>query len=158
MPVFHERMPAGIPGDVSRKAGAVLEPVFLAEDIPYGAPVQLNAVGRLTLATDSARPVYGFLTRPFPAQSGFAADDALGAGTAKSGAVGDVLRSGYLTVKLSGAEGASPVKGAAVKVVFAATGGFAAGDIATSAGTAVPACTFMGDADAGKNTEIAFNV
>ncbi len=158
MSVIHERMPVGIPGDVSRKSGAVIEPAVTGAALPFGAPVQLDAEGRLIRATDADAPVYGFLVRPFPAQSFAEGDNALGAGGAKAGNVADVLRCGYMTVRLSSAEGAATAKGAPVKVVFAAEGGFNAGEIAASRGTIMPGCFFMGTADGSGNVEISFNI
>ena len=159
MPVIHDRMPSGIPGDVSRKAGATIEPVIAAAAIAYGSPVQLNTAGKLTGPVAAGSSVYGFLVRPYPAQSASLSEDAPGAsGSVRANEVADVLRSGYMTVRLSTAEGTAPVKGTPVKVVFAATGDFAVGDIAVSQGVAVPGCFFMGGADASKNVEIAFNI
>ncbi len=159
MPVIHERMPAGIPGDVSRKAGAVIEPAVTGSVIPFGSPVQLDAAGKITGPTAAANPVYGFLVRPYPTQSATPAQDAPGAsGTAAAGTVADVLRSGYMTVRLSSAEGGKPVKGTPVKAVFEVAGSFNVGEIALSQGTVIPRCFFMGEADGAGNVEISFNV
>lgn len=159
MPAYLFRMPSGIPGEVSRKAQSVLEPVRLAENIAFGAPVQLNAKGEAVNVYDEAKPVYGALARAYPTQGASEADNALGAtGTGKAGTIGDIVRSGYMTVRLSAAEGAKPVKGTPVKVVFTATGGFAKGEYAVTQGKEVTGCTFMGEADAEGNTEIAVNI
>ncbi len=159
MSVIFERMPSGIPGDVSRKAGAAIEPALTANQaIPYGSPVQLDAAGKVIAPTDAGKPIYGFLVRPYPVQASGEAGNNPGAGASAPRSVVDVLRSGHMTVRLSAAESATPVKGAPVKVVFAASGGFAVGDIAASQGTAVTGCAFMGGVDASGNAEIAFNI
>lgn len=159
MPAYIDRMPAGTPGDVSRKAQAVLEPVRLAEDIAFGAPIQLNAEGHGVNIYDDTKPVYGILARPYPTQSASDADNALGGtGQGKAKTVQDALRSGYMTVRLSAAEGTKPVKGTPVKVVFTATGSYGKGDYAVSQGKEIPGCAYMGTADASGNTEIALNI
>lgn len=153
MPVFEYRMPAGIPGDITRQAQAKTEPGLAAEAIVYGSAVQLDAAGLLVGPTDDAAPVHGFLARPYPSQA-----SADGSGGVEAGRVGDVLRSGYMSVKMSAAETSAPVKGTPVKVVFTAAGSFVVGDIAMSEGVAVDGCVFMGPADAAGNVEIAFNI
>ncbi len=159
MPAYLERMPAGTPGDVSRKAQSVLEPVRLAEDIAFGGVIQLNASGEAVNLYDDTKPVYGILARPYPTQSALEADNALGAtGKGKAGTIQDALRSGYMTVRVSPAEGTKPIKGTPVKVVFAASGSYAKGDYAVTQGKEIPGCTYMGEPDASGNTEIAFNI
>ncbi len=158
MPVFTERMPAGFPGNISRQADAQVEPTVAASAIAFGGPVQLDAAGKIVAATVEAKGVYGFLARPFPFQARALADNALGGGGIEAGQVGDVMRSGYMSVKMSAAETSTPVKGTPVKVVFTATGSFVVGDIAMSQGVAVPGCIFMGAPDASGNVEIAFNI
>lgn len=158
MPAILDRMPAGTPGDVSRKADSVLEPVRLAEDIVYGSPVQLNAAGEAVTVFDDTKPIYGVLARPYPTQATAESDNAFGVGTAKAGSVRDVLRSGYMTVRISAAEGTAPAKGTAVTVVFTATGSYAKGEFAVTQGTAMAGTTYMGEPDASGNTEIAVNI
>jgi uncharacterized protein YcsI (UPF0317 family) len=159
MPAIHDRMSSGIPGDVSRKADSIIEPVMAAEVIPFGSPVQLDASGKLIGLKDGAKPVYGFLVRAYPTQSISQAGDGLGAsGTSSPNSAADVLRAGYMTVRLSAAEGAQPAKGTPVKAVFADIGAFEVGDIAVSQGVPITGCTFMGEADASGNVEIAFNI
>lgn len=158
MPVFTERMPAGFPGNISRQADALVEPTVAAAAIAFGSPVQLNASGKIVGPSDDAASIYGFLARPFPSQAKAVADNALGGGGIEAGQIGDVMRSGYMSVKMSAAETSTPVKGTPVKVVFTATGSFVVGDIAMSQGVAVPGCIFMGAPDASGNVEIAFNI
>lgn len=154
MTVIKERMDAGIPGDVSRKLTARIEGNILVADLPYGSPVQLDAGGKIVALYDEAAPVYGFIVRPYPAQS---TRNDFGAGSAPKERVVDVLRSGYMTVKLVGS-GSAIVKGAPVQAVFEAGAGVAVGDIVATGGVEVSGCIFMGPPDANNNTEIAFNI
>lgn len=157
MPAYFERMPAGIPGDVTRKGDSVLESCAVgAAAVPYGAPVKL-ASGKLVAiaAGDAAAVLYGFLARPFPSQP---AADGLGAGSAPAGSVRGVLRSGYMSVKLASGTAA---KGGTVYVRIAVNGAKAVGDIETALvadeTVAIPAA-FMGEADSAGNVEIAYNI
>ena len=100
MSAYLTRMPAGIPGDVSRKEGATIESSLVgSKTIPYGAFVKLVS-GKLEplAASDTAAVIYGLAVRPYPKQS-----DAVGFGVASApaGSLCDVLRSGYMTVKLA---------------------------------------------------------
>lgn len=100
MSAYLTRMPAGIPGDVSRKEGATIESSLVgSKTIPYGAFVKLVS-GKLEplAASDTAAVIYGLAVRPYPKQS-----DAVGFGAASApaGSLCDVLRSGYMTVKLA---------------------------------------------------------
>jgi len=158
MPVIHERMPSGMPGDVSRRAGAVIEPVMAAQAVAFGAPVQLDASGRIVLAADPAKPIYGFVVRVYPTQSASQDEDAPDAsGAVRPNAAADVLRSGYMTVRLGVAE---PVqKGAPVRAMFGNVRGIPVSlGIAATHGNIIPNCFFMGEADAAGNVEIAFNI
>lgn len=153
MSVITDRMPSGVPGDVSRKQSAKIESNLLAADLPYGSPVQLSA-GKVAALFDNTAPVYGFLVRPYPTQS---TQDGFGTTSAPKERVADVLRSGYMTVKLVGS-GSTIVKGSPVHVIFTAADGVVVGDIVASGGVAVDGATFMGPPDANNNTEIAFNI
>lgn len=158
MPAYLNRMPAGIPGDVSRKEGAVIESSLTgAKPIPYGAFVKLVS-GKLEplAASDAAAVIYGLAVRPYPKQS-----DAVGFGpaSAPAGSLCDVLRSGYMTVTLKSGTAA---RGGQVHVRVTAAGGKSVGDIEAAADAentvAVTGCTFMGPADADGHTEIAYNI
>ena len=90
MPAYLTRMPAGIPGDVSRKEGATIESSLVgSKAIPYGAFVKLVS-GKLEplAASDTAAVIYGLAVRPYPKQS-----DAVGFGAASApaGSLCDVL-------------------------------------------------------------------
>lgn len=143
------RMPAGIPGDVSRKTEATIESGLMAAEVAFGSPVKLDAAGKLAPLAAVSDAVYGFMVRPYPTQ-------AQAAGT---GDIRDCMRRGYMTVRL--AQGES-VKGGQVHVRAVAAEGKAVGDIEAAAvkdeTLAVPGCWFMGSADAGGNVEISFNL
>ena len=71
MSAYLTRMPAGIPGDVSRKEGATIESSLVgSKAIPYGAFVKLVS-GKLEplAASDTAAVIYGLAVRPYPKQS-----------------------------------------------------------------------------------------
>lgn len=157
MTAYLERMPAGIPGDVTRKGDCTLEPgVIGATAIPYGAPVKIADGKLVALAEgDDASDLYGFLARPYPTQS---ADNDSGPGSAPSGSVRDVLRRGYINVKLASGTAA---KSGVVYVRVAADTGKAVGDIETALvadETVAITAQFMGPADANGITEIAYNI
>ncbi|MFR1534290.1 MAG: hypothetical protein ACLSTO_12055 [Bilophila wadsworthia] len=68
MSAYLTRMPAGIPGDVSRKEGATIESSLVgSKAIPYGAFVKLVS-GKLEplAASDTAAVIYGLAVRPYP--------------------------------------------------------------------------------------------
>lgn len=143
------RMPAGIPGDVSRKQESTLEAGLMAATVAYGAPVTLDANGKLAALSGASDAIYGFVVRPYPTQESAAAP----------GSVQDVLRRGYMTVKL--AQGTA-AKGDQVYARYAAATGKAVGDIEAAAveneTMAVPGCLFMGGADGSGNVEISYNL
>lgn len=129
MPAYLTRMPAGIPGDVSRKRDTTLEPVTIgATAIAHGAPVKIASGVAVPIASgDAASDVYGFLARPYPMQGTV---DALGQATSPAGAAGDVMRRGYMTVKLALGTAA---KDGQVYVRTTAASGKAVGDIEATA-------------------------
>jgi hypothetical protein len=153
MTVYDRSMPAGIPGNVTRP-NAVVDPVLLAAAAKPGTPLALNAEGEAIKAVTAAS-VTGVLVRAYPTQS---ATTDLGIGEVPANTIQDRLRAGWITVQLSAAEASEAVKGAPVKLVEAAAGGFAIGEIAVSAGVAIPRAFFTGPADASGAVEIEFNV
>lgn len=152
MTTYLYAMPAGFPGNVTRRADSSLEPVLLAADTPHGAPLTLDAQGRAA-ATAAAANVNAFLVRPYPT-TGVGA----GGNSAPGGTLQDRLVRGYISVRLAGAEDTAAVKGAPVKLVAVAADGYAVGELAVSAGVDVPGAFFMGPQDADGNVEIAFNI
>lgn len=145
---YLKRMPAGFPGDVSRKTEATVEAGLMGATVAFGAPVKMNGVNLVALS-DASDVVYGFVVRPYPTMGS----------AALSGSIQDVLRRGYMTVKLT--QGAS-FKGRQVYVRYTAEAGKAVGDIEAAAvegkTLAVPGCLFMGEADGSGNVEISYNL
>lgn len=149
--VFVTRMPAGIPGAISR-AGAptTLEPNIISTATPptlYGVPVALNANGhvRQIQAGDSAAAVYGFLVRPYPTNS---SQQGVGAATPPTSGMCDVMKRGYMSVIVNGAAAAAKDAPAYVRVGNASSGK-PLGGIEAGADTAV---TSAAGANAGNGT------
>lgn len=158
------RMPAGFPGDVSRKSQSLVESGMMAETVEYGTPVKMDTEGKFALCDAVDDAVYGFMVRPYPTQA-----ENCGKNT-----IQDCMRSGYMTVKL--AQGTAS-KGMPVSVRVAAKTGKNVGDIEAVAPAVakideggsqtpatdpetfeIPGCIFMGEADSAGNVEISFNV
>jgi hypothetical protein len=161
MTAFTFRMPAGIPGAISRESQATLEPNILdttGAPTAYGTVVKLVAgLVRAIASGDAATVVYGFLARPYPFND---STDGLGTSTVPtSRRLCDVMRRGYMTVALAAGTAA---KGGQVFVRVTAGSGRAVGAIETAADSgncvAIAGAQFMGPADAGGNVEIAFNI
>lgn len=157
------RMPAGIPGDISRKELAKVEPNIIDANYPvtlYGVPVKMVSEKLRPFTTgDSAVVPYGFSVRPFPFQA--QSSEALAAGTPNPVQPLDVLKSGYMTVKNNAGIAA---KGGAVYVRVVDSGlaaqplgGIEAADDSGDC-VAITGAIFMGAADASGNVEIAYNI
>ncbi len=159
MVAYVYRMPSGIPGDVSRKENSVVETQTLNASLPFSA---YGLVGKMAAGNfvpfaggEAATDAYGVLVRPFPTNSG---TDGLGTATPPTSGPGDVLRRGYITVKLNG--GATVAAGGPVYVRVAAAasgkplGGFEGA--ADSTNTVAINAIFMSAADADGNVEISF--
>lgn len=161
---FLYRMPAGIPGSVSRNSAFTIEPNIISSTTPptlYGIPVKLDANQRITgiVGGDTTASVFGFLARPFPTNSG---TQGIAAATPPVNGPCDVLKMGYINVKVNVG---TPVKGGAVyvrTVLNVAIPAGLVGDIeAASDGTNTFVLTgayFTGGIDANGNGEIAYNV
>lgn len=158
---FLYRMPAGIPGAVNRMQDATILPEIIDSGTPptaFGKPVKLVSGKVQPIASgDAATDVYGFLVRAYPAT---ASQDGLGTSTPATSGIANVLKRGFMTVKLD--EGTA-VKGAAVYVRVTANTGPTrpVGNLATAADSAkcvVTGAVFMGPADADGNVEIAYNL
>lgn len=163
MTAFLTRMPAGIPGDITRKQGAVVEPQVIDSSVPptvYGNPVKITAGKvRPIVLNDAATDIYGILVRPFPTNAG---QDGLGVSTPPTSGPCDVMKSGYINVKLNGNR--SAVKNGTVYVRVGTSsdpttkpvGGIEAE--ADGIRTVIMAgAYFMGPEDSTGNIEIAFN-
>ena len=160
---FIYRMPAGIPGDVSRKEMSKIEPHLFDASYPcleFGIPVKIVSGKIRPMATGDTGQPYGFLVRPYPSM--MASSEAVGTATPDVTHMADVLRSGYMTVK--NYEGA-PADGGAV--YYRSQAGSPAGDqghvTAENEGSpttsiAITGAYFMGAEDSNGNVEISFNV
>lgn len=159
MVAYLYRMPSGIPGDVSRKENSVVEAQILNASLPFSA---YGLVGKMAAGKfvpfaggEAATDAYGVLVRPFPTNSG---TDGLGTATPPTSGPGDVLRRGYITVKLNG--GVTVAAGGPVYVRVAAAasgkplGGFEGA--ADSTNTVAINAIFLSAADADGNVEISF--
>lgn len=163
---FGYRMGAGFPGDVNRMHPAsILAALANATNPPavYGGPVLVGADGasvRGIIAADgnTSGAIYGVLSRPYPAQQTSGSPTvAIGSATPPTSGVIDVLRSGFIMVKLPA--GATVVKGGAVYVwAVAPSGAHITGQFeAVAAGASTYTITnarFTGPADANGNAEV----
>lgn len=166
------RMQAGIPGEVSRfqTLGTTISQELQNVTTPvteYGVPVIIDNSGTRPLTTTDATAdkESGFLVRPFPGgditvtfPSGSVP---FGAGTPPRTGVIDVLRRGFMTVRLTGVT--APQRNSAVWVWTAVSAGnnvqgrLTALDPTTS-GFKLNKAFFRGPADAQGNTEIGYNL
>ena len=160
---FIYRMPGGIPGDVTRREHAKIEPQQYDASYPclaFGIPVKIVSGKIRPLPANEAGQPYGFLVRPYPAQ--MASSEALAAGTPNPNQIADVLVSGYMTVE--NVDG-TPAKNGAV--YYRSQAGSPAGDVgritaendgSPTTSIAITGCVFMGTQDSDGNVEIKFNV
>jgi len=172
MAAFTYRMGGGFPGAVNRIHAAMIEPVLIDPAAPptgYGQAVIVDITStngvRQPNTGDGSAVVYGCTVRPFPTQQqsgGMSA--ALGAATPPVTGVIDVLKSGYMTVAVSGT--VNPVKGTPLYMWYAASagqhvqGGFETSNTggSTLLVGALPGFYWNGPADSNGYAEIAFNV
>ena len=108
---FGARMPAGIPGDLTRKQGSIVEArQFDATNPPavYGVPVVIETTGgvRKVLSTDTSASIYGFILRPFPI-SNINTTDGLGTSGVNTNFPADIARKGYIDVVLQNSTAAA---------------------------------------------------
>jgi hypothetical protein len=161
---FQFRMPAGIPGQVTRASQATVEAQLLDTTYfptSYGVPVAIDATShnmRAIKAADVVASVYGMYVRPYPTNSN---TDGLGTSTPPVSGIGNCLKRGYISVKLNGATAAA--KNGTVYVRTAVGTGSIIGGIEAAADStntfALPSnCYFTGPADASGNVEIGFNI
>lgn len=181
MAAYVYRMPAGIPGEVTRLQtyGATIEPDVInaaaaatgaALSPPswaYGAIVVIDANGvRPVVAGDTADvPLQmGVLVRPFPGPDLTVAFPAgtvpFGAGKPPTTGIVDVLRRGYVNIKLNSAT-AGAKGGSAYLYYGTSTGAHVQGGIEAAGGGNLVQLTqafLQGAADASGNTEMAWNL
>lgn len=175
MVAFLKRMPAGIPGQVTRAEHATVEPGQITGSggtLPptaYGQAIIIDATSGLyrQFTTGDAANLggngSGVLVRPFPL-SNPNTTDGLGTSTPPpaSGSLIDVLTRGYVMAKLGGTAAAK--KGGLVYVRVAAAsagkplGGFEAAADGGNTITMDLKTSFTGPADATGNIEIAVNI
>lgn len=163
MAVFITRMPAGIPGDVSRPgASTTIETAIVLGTNPpllYGIPVAVDAsTGKIRPigAGDTVANVYGLLVRAYPSNS---SASGVGDSVPPTSGIADVLKKGYMSVKVNGST--SPVKNGSVYVRTVTgsdtvIGGFSAASDATN-NFVLTGAYFTGGMDANGNSEIKFN-
>lgn len=175
MVAFLKRMPAGIPGNVTRAEHATIEPGQITGSggtLPptaYGQAIIVDATSgfyRQWTSGDNGADMGGMggvLVRPYPL-SNPNTTDGLGTSTPPptSGSLIDVLKRGYIMAKLYGTTAA--VKGG---TVYVRVGGAAAGkplggfEAAADGGNTIALdakCSFTGPADASGNIEIGINI
>ena len=161
---FITRMPAGIAGDVTRREHADIEPQVMDTDYPvlrYGEPVKMvDGKIRPITTDDDIDDIYGFGCRAYPIQT--SSNEALGTGTPPTNLHFDVMRRGYMTVKV---QDGTPVKNASVFVRTVAADDPTAQPIgglecASDGGDCfeITNAKFMGEADSDGNVEISYNL
>ncbi|MDE2403057.1 MAG: hypothetical protein KGL90_15480 [Burkholderiales bacterium] len=163
MSAYVYRMPAGIPGDITRPSNATVETQLFnsaAAFAGYGLFGKISSGKFVPVgAGDAATAVYGLLARPFPV-TGANASDPLGTSVPPTTGAADVLRRGYAAVKVNA--GSASVGGTVYIRVAAAAAGKPIGGIEAAADSintiVVAGASFMSAADASGNAEIAFNI
>ncbi len=163
MVAYVTRMPAGIPGDVTRQSAAKIEAQVLnsAAAFPgFGLFGKIASNRFVPVGSgDTAAAVYGLLVRAYPI-TGANGSDPLGTAVPPTSGLTDVLVSGYANVRVNA--GTAAANGPVYIRVAAAAAGRPIGGIEAAADGAntivVPNCRFMSAADSSGNAEIAFNV
>lgn len=163
MTAYLYRMPAGIPGNISRpNVATTVLPIQLsiaAAFASYGIPLAVESGtqrARPITAGDTAASVFGMLVRPFPYTGG----TVLGVSAPPStGGTFDSMTKGFMSVKVNGAT--VPVKGGLVYVRTAAGTGTIIGGIEAAADGGntfvMTNAYFTGGVDSTGNSEISYN-
>lgn len=160
---YTTRLPSGFIGQVTRDDSKTIAPEVIDSATPptaYGSFVKLVSGKLQPIASgDAATVVHGILVQPFPVQDSGVTSSLSTAATPPTSGLADVMRRGYIAVKL--AQGTAAKKGAVYVRVTADTGK-AVGDIETAADSAkcvaVTGCYFTGAADANGVVEVEFNL
>lgn len=168
---FLYRMPAGIAGDIQRREEATVEPGLFDASYPclaYGIFVKLvSGKYRPLVSTGNVNLVVGMLARPYPIQEpqgSSAASELNGAGVPNATMAADVLKRGYIAVKVTTGGATAPTsiaKGDQVYVRTTDGSGKATGDIeagSITGNSAVTGCFFTGVADSNGFCEVAYNI
>ena len=156
--------PAIPAGDVTRREHADIEPQVMDTDYPvlrYGEPVKMVSGEIRPITTgDDINDIYGFGCRAYPVQN--SSNEALGTSTPPTNLHFDVLRRGYMTVKV---QNGTPTKNASVYVRTVAASDPVAQPIGgleceSDGGDCfeITNAKFMGEADSDGNVEISFNL
>lgn len=162
MNAFVSRMPAGIPGTLSRSAAqSTVDTVNLTANsfTAYGLGGLIDAATgnfRIPAAGDTA--ISGILVRPFPTNS---SQDGLGVSTPPAKGLADRLLRGFVSVLLGGATAATKDGPVYCRIQNAAAGKPIGGfEAAADGGNTIQVTNarFTGPADANGNVEIAFNI
>ena len=175
MVAFAYRMDVGFAGTTNRNHDSTVVAEIIDTANPpkqYGTGVVIDpatgtirppVVGDATMASTPPGAAYGLYVRPYVTQGGgltTPVNDPLGVSTPPTGGHGNVLRRGFMTVKLYGATAA--VKGAPVYVWAAAPAGgqILGGVTAVNTPASVMALPgiFMGPADAKGIVEVQLNL
>lgn len=161
MVAFLYRMGAGVAGAVTRAEHALVQSSQIDDTNPptaFGRFVK-RVGGKLQplAAGDAATLIKGLYVRNFPAGTG--TQDGIGTATPPTKGQGDVMRRGFMTVKLD--EGTADYDGQ-VYVRTTAGSGKPVGNIAAAADAgncvAVTGCFFVGPADASGIVEVEYRV
>lgn len=171
--VFTYRMPASIAGDANRKLACTITPEIQNASTPvteYGVPVILDANGcRPLTASDTTNDAEaGFSVRPMPGTdlnygltNGGAPNPGFGSGTPPAVGEIDVLRRGFIGVKLGGSVAAAKY-GLVYVWTAASSGTHVQGHVEASSpggnGFQLTNARFRGPADASGNTEIEYRM
>ena len=157
---FLYTMPGGTAGDVTRAEHALVQSSQIDDTLPptaFGAFVKrVGGKLRPIASGDAVTVVKGLYVRSYP--SG-ASQDGLGVSTPPVKGMGDVLRRGFMLVKLAAGSAAADGQ---VFVRVTAAGGKLVGDIETAADSgacvAVSDCFFTGPADASGIVEVEYKL
>ena len=175
---FQFRMGAGFPGDVNRTHPASIQPVLVnsinnTNFYSYGIPGLLTSAGAFrpfgTGDTTNLTVPWGILARPFPTQDPGGTPDTAYGQTPALGSVNappavksnqDVLRAGYIMVKVNSGT-ASVVKGGqAYLYIAASTGAHILGGWEGTSGSniiAISGCVYNGIPDSNGVVELIIN-
>lgn len=165
---FLYRMPAGIPGALSRDSVATIEAHAFDSATPfsaYGLATKVSSAGKIVpvVSGDAESVVWGLLVRPYPI-TGANGNDPLGTSVPPTDGMANVLKRGYMTVK--NYQGTPALNGPVYVRVNDTDGtGFPIGSLSASQDTTTPADTpqltgayFTGAADSSGNVEVAYNL
>lgn len=162
------RMASGIPGALNRIEHCTVVPEVFDATYPvtkYGLPVKIvsGEVRPIAAADTIASVMAGFLVRPYPTQA--ETSEALGAATPNPNAIADIMKRGYMTVKVEASlPAAVPAKGGIVYCRKTDHGAaeYIIGGVESDADSAkceaIPGCFFTGAMDADGNCEIEYNI